>query len=178
MTREAGGPASARLPSRGSAPLIAIAALWMAIGPCLTAGASGPGKPNAETSAADAVEGDPQLKAAIQTIEKAFKERNPQAIVPLVSPDGKVFLSFHTVGKETGYYGRDQVYFILQRVFRQHQTTGFTITVQTSRRQKTQALCTSQWVYRTNEGQGNVQIFFVLMTKSGQWSLVQIREAA
>ncbi len=166
MTREAGDPASARLPSRGSAILIAIAASCTAVGLCLPA------------RAADAPDGDPQLNAAIQTIEKGFKERNPGTIVPLISPDGKVFLSFHSLGKETGYYGRDQVYFILQRVFRQHQTTGFTIQVQTSRRQKTQALCTSQWVYRTGDGQGNVQIFFVLMAKSGQWSLVQIREAA
>jgi len=123
--------------------------------------------------------GDPQLEAATRAIEKAFKERNPNTILPLVSTSGKVFLSFHSLGKETGYYGRDQVYFILQRLFREHQTTGFSIQIQTSKRQKSQALCTSHWVYRTSDGHGgDVQIFFVFTAKSGQWSLVQIREAA
>jgi hypothetical protein len=152
--------------------------LWSALGLCLTPPAGAEPPVMSSAAGADAPAGDPQLTAAIQAIEKAFKDRNPDTIVPLVSTDGKVFLSLHSLGKETGYYGRDQVYFILQRVFRQHQTTGFSIQVQTSRRQKTQALCTSRWVYRTGDGQGDVQIFFVLMAKGGQWSLVQIREAA
>jgi len=166
-----------RPPSRWSA-LLAIAALSTAASLCL------PGLTSGQTRAMAAEDdssptGDPQLEAATRAIEKAFKERNPNTILPLVSTSGKVFLSFHSLGKETGYYGRDQVYFILQRLFREHQTTGFSIQIQTSKRQKSQALCTSHWVYRTSDGHGgDVQIFFVFTAKSGQWSLVQIREAA
>ena len=176
MNRKSGGPAPARPHSGRSVLLVALGALSTAAALCLLAPVVGPA---AAVAAEDgAPTGDPQLDAAIQAIEKAFKERNANTIIPLVSTGGKVFLSFHSVGKETGYYGRDQVYFILQRVFREHRTTGFKIQIQTPKRQKTQALCTSHWVYSTSDGGGDVQIFFVFTAKSGQWSLVQIREAA
>jgi hypothetical protein len=176
MNRKSGGPAPARPSSRGFILLVATAALLVAAATCLPAPGFGLTGPLAAED--DAPTGDPRLDAAIRAIEQAFKERNANTIIPLVSTGGKVFLSFHSVGKETGYYGRDQVYFILQRVFREHRTTGFKIQIQTPQRQKTQALCTSHWVYSTSDGGGDVQIFFVFTAKNGQWSLVQIREAA
>jgi len=183
MTRLAGALQSARLFSRGSAALVVIAGLSTIAGLCPLAPGTGaafaaPDAPAAPKDEEKPSGGNDQLDAAMQAIEKAFKERNPGTILPLVSAGGKVFLSLHSLGKETGYFGRDQVYFILERIFREHRTTGFVIQVQASRRQS-QALCTSHWVFRTNDGHGReVQIFFVFTAKSGQWSLVQIREAA
>jgi len=122
---------------------------------------------------------DPILGKSLEGIASAFRTEKPDPIASLVPSDGKAYVLLTSVGGSAGYYSRDQVYFIFNKVFAQHDTTKFSIRKQKKEDQgKDFVYCVGDWSYHRHDGvDGNSQIHFVLSMRKGTWALVEIREA-
>lgn len=168
MTDGAGLPAGQRM----RPPTVRLAALAaVLIASCLEL--------RADTQAPSPPAPDQSLDRSMESIARAFRTEKPEPITSLMSPDGKVFISLMSLGGGAGYYSRDQVYFIFNRMFTQHDTVKFDL-----HRQKSEnpgrdfVFCIGNWRYHRHDGvDGDIQIHFVLSMRKGAWSLVEIREA-
>jgi len=128
-----------------------------------------------------------ELQRAIELIVKSFRTGKSDLIASLVPADCKAFISLAAVG-DGGYYSRDQVYFMFNKVFSQSDTVDFRL-----RRQRTEnrdgdsdkrpdppafVFYVATWKYHSHDGvDAENQIHFLLSLKKGSWALVEIREA-
>src|SRR5436190_20262606 len=65
------------------------------------------------------------LDAALQNLTRGFGSGDPQAIVTGVTPGDKVMLQFPGLMTESGFYGRDQVAYLLDGLFNKVHPTAF-----------------------------------------------------
>jgi hypothetical protein len=127
---------------------------------------------------------DSSLDVAIAAIARAFRTEQASALNSILPAAGKIYISLESVGGgPAGYYGRDQVYFIVNEIFQRIDTVSFDIRQGGSSRAKAKGRmspihCIGTWQYRGNDGRTmQCQIHFVLSGNGADWSLVQIREA-
>ena len=130
---------------------------------------------------------EPSLDKPLAQIESAFLTHKAEPLTTLMPGEGKIYLSFASLGGGVGYFSRDQVYFILGGIFTRYQTIDFTIKPQKTASVSAEkprpgsglSYCVGMWSFhkRDGGGRGENQIFFVLSMRKGVWSLVEIREA-
>jgi len=65
------------------------------------------------------------MEAALATISRAFTQRSAAELLPLLAPNGRVYLSLASFRIRPGFYGRSQVHVLLDRIFENHQTVRF-----------------------------------------------------
>jgi len=120
-----------------------------------------------------------KIEDRLAALATAFRSEDARGIADLLPEEGKVFLSITITGIESGYYGRDQVYFIFQKIFSQHDTTRFSIRLQGSKDPSPGlAYGVANWAFRRKDGSNSDTVMhFVFSKKNGGWALVQIREA-
>ena len=128
---------------------------------------------------------DPELQRTAGLITQAFRTEKPEPIASLVPVDGKAYVLLTAAG-DGGYYSRDQVYFIFNKVFSQHDTVEFNLRRQENQRdEKPQpgeapafTFFVGVWKYHRHDGaDAETTIHFLLSMKKGGWALVEIREA-
>lgn len=183
MTLRAGTPAPTSVSishHRVAIAILIIAALWLVPG----AGAGTPASimlsPD-DSSPADSRK-NPSPDPAMRAITRAFRTGRAEVLASLLPRGGKAFVSLHTIGHEAGYYGRDQVYFIFQKVFKQYRTVDFSVHRRAEGKQHRKrddlVYCVGLWSYQVRDARDRrCQIYFSLSLKNSQWSVVQIREA-
>jgi hypothetical protein len=173
--------AAARAGKRGVFLVIALLVIPLTLDPAvsLSPGLSSPAAHAAESE--DGKRKYPSVAPFIAAIERSFRTRKPDSLTSILPKEGKIFVSLRTIGSEAGYYGRDQVHFIFEKIFRSYGTVSFKISekeFRTSGDRKSTAHCVGFWSYQTKDGEdGRCLLFFVLSLKEGGWSLVHIREA-
>jgi hypothetical protein len=73
------------------------------------------------------IKNDRLLGSAIDRIGRAFESGNADALEECLVPmPRKVYLSMKAAGDAAGYYGRSQVKFMFDRLFRERMTDAFT----------------------------------------------------
>lgn len=169
MTRETGAR------KQRSALLGLAAFLAFAAAPPIQAQTPTTASESSEDSSASAIDG------ALAAIAKAFRTERADALNSILPAVGKIYISLESVGGgPAGYYGRDQVYFIVNDIFKRIDTVTFDIRQGGS---KTKGRVSpihgiGNWQYRRNDSRtSECQIHFVLSLNGDDWSLVQIREA-
>ncbi len=115
-------------------------------------------------------------------IAGAFRTEKADTLNKVLPAVGKIYIALESAGGgQAGYYGRDQVYFIVNDVFQRIDTVSFDIRQDGSSKAKARMSpihCIGDWQYRRNDGRTmSCQIHFVLSKNGDDWSLVQIREA-
>jgi hypothetical protein len=154
--------------SRLSASLLMIGLLW------------------GEVRAAEPSPPDEELRRTMAAISEAFRAGNPEPLTSLLPEGSKVFISLEHFQGNAGYYGRDQVYFILREMFSDLRTVRFNLRQQSGvgnpppRGQKPSqtAHCVGDWKYSRQQGpETDTQMLFVLYQKNSRWSITQLREA-
>jgi len=129
---------------------------------------------------------DEALQRTMAIIAEAFRAGKPEPLTSLLPEGGKVFISLEHFQGTAGYYGRDQVYFILQEMFSDLKTVRFVLRPQANvdtpppRGQKPSQIahCIGEWKYSRQQGpETDTQMLFVLFQKNSTWSLLQLREA-
>jgi hypothetical protein len=132
---------------------------------------------------ADAGE-DAPVRLSMAAIRTAFRTQKPEGLTRILPAGGKVLVALESFDGSAGYYGPDQVYFILRKMFQDLRTIRFDIEMQTPAsgdppgESPQTAHCTGTWVYsRREEAPVQTRLHFLLASKNGKWSLMQIREA-
>jgi hypothetical protein len=129
---------------------------------------------------------DEALKQAMAVISDGFRGGKPGLITSVMPEGSKVFVSLENFEGSAGYYGRDQVYYILQKMFGDLRTLRFEMRPQTNagtaaprgHKPSQIAHCVGNWKYARQDGpETETQMLFVLSQKNARWSLLQIREA-
>jgi len=180
MMRRPGPPAGQRTPAfcqeaAPTPPLLALIALPVLM-VTLLAG---------EPSYADSQTHEAELDRAIGSIVKSFQTGKSDAIASLVPAECKAFIYLGALG-DGGYYSRDQVYFMLNKVFSQNDTVDFRIRRQrmddggSAKRSDPPAfvIYIATWKWHRHDGvDAESQIHFRLSLKKGSWALAEIREA-
>jgi len=128
-----------------------------------------------------------ELERSTDLIVKAFRTEKPEPIASLVPVDGKAYVQLSAAG-DGGYFSRDQVYFIFNKVFSQNDTVDFKLRRQNHEphdkknsklaEAPTFTFFVGTWKYHRHDGvDAENAIHFLLSMKKGGWALVEIREA-
>jgi hypothetical protein len=127
---------------------------------------------------------DGAVRMSIAAIRTAFRTQKPEGLTRILPAGSKVLVALESFEGSAGYYGPDQVYFILRKMFQDLRTIRFDIEMQTPApgdppaEPRQTAHCTGTWVYSRREGPPvHTHLHFLLASKNGKWSLMQIREA-
>jgi hypothetical protein len=129
---------------------------------------------------------DEALKQSMAVISDGFRGGKPGLLTSIMPEGSKVFVSLENFEGRAGYYGRDQVYFMLGKMFSDLRTLRFELRPQTNSgspparglKPSQIAHCVGNWRYARQDGpEIETQMLFVLSQKNARWSLVQIREA-
>jgi len=134
--------------------------------------------------AAEAGGEDFPVNPSMTAIASAFQSRKPDSLTSLLPPESKIFVALESFEGSAGYYGRDQVYFILQKVFSDLRTVRFDIQLQRSTSASSPARpgriahCVATWTFSRRQGPDvQTRLHFLLAARDGKWALIQIREA-
>jgi hypothetical protein len=135
-------------------------------------------------AASEAAGEDAVIRPPLMAIATAFRALQPEGLTPLLPPESKVFMAMESFQGSAGYYGRDQVYLILQKAFRDLKTVRFEIQLQRNSSKAGSggsgqvAHCVGTWTYSRRESpEVTTRLHFLLTSRDGKWSLIQIREA-
>ncbi|MGH9868298.1 MAG: hypothetical protein ACREAA_09070 [Candidatus Polarisedimenticolia bacterium] len=127
---------------------------------------------------------DVPVNQSLTVIATAFRARKPDGLTPLLPPESKIYVALESFEGSAGYYGRDQVYFILQKAFSDLRTVRFDIQLQRGSTTSSPgasgqvAHCVATWIFSRREGPDvQTRLHFLLSARNGKWSLIQIREA-
>ncbi len=125
------------------------------------------------------------INQVMSTLALAFRTRSAETLRELLPEDGRVFLSLSPPGDGSGYYGRDQVYFIFNKIYSERETIRFDIRPagpaspgSEARNAAVPARCAASWSYRGADGRVDaVRIQFSFNVNHGTWTVSEIREA-
>ncbi len=107
-----------------------------------------------------------------------FKEGDPDLLRPLLPEKEKIHAFSAALGLKPGYYGSDQIYFLLKDIFRSQTTRAFHFVrgadfPPNARR----VIAVARWTYRKGEsGDLVAEITFDLIRRDGTWAIQEIRE--
>ncbi|HKY33518.1 MAG TPA: hypothetical protein VJV23_13375 [Candidatus Polarisedimenticolia bacterium] len=127
---------------------------------------------------------DESLDQAMSIIAGTFRALKPEELHSVLPAESKVFVSLGPQRDDEGYYGREQVYFMLQKRFRGLSTRRFEIRRHPAEKpspggdRTRPVMCLGTWWY-THAGGADDEtlVHFVLSSRNGKWSLVKIQEA-
>jgi len=124
-------------------------------------------------SAERGTESDP-----LEVLTRAFRNADPKAIKPLLRGEDKILVSARSLGLAPGFYSGDQVYFLVEDLFRSRNTLRFQFgPPMGTPPNSTRVNATARWVYRTSRSREvNTAIAFTVIRKEGIWCLKEIRD--
>ena len=183
MTNETGAHARQRMPAPRLSVLLLVFVYALIAAPDTSPAAQPSGSTTEKEKTEDRVEAS--LRAPMAAIAKAFRTEKSKALMSLLPAEGKVFLALGRLGGgASGYYGRDQVYFIFHEIFSERETVRFDIRPRSPGRAEKEKdrenliYCIGRWSFRRQDGNtGSCRIHFALSMRKDSWTLVEIREA-
>jgi hypothetical protein len=115
------------------------------------------------------------LDAALQNLTRGFGSGDPQAIVSGVTPGDKVMLQFPGLITESGFYGRDQVAYLLDGLFNKVHPTAFEQQKVKKEGAEPQYTITALWTISVN-GKPETRTLYVQLKKQGEkWAVTSVQ---
>jgi hypothetical protein len=117
------------------------------------------------------------LDTAMSNLSRGFSSGDTQAIVAGMSNDDKVQLQFPDLIEQNGFYGRDQVTYILEGLFAKAKPTGFE--QQSARKVSAEGVyhITASWNIQNAGKPETRELYITLRNKGDRWSIVSVRSA-
>lgn len=120
---------------------------------------------------------DPELQRQEAEITAAFSAADADRVARLLSTHLKTYVACQALAREDGYYGADQLRFLLRRLFRGRESTGFKVITAVTVRADGQAVLQGIWTYRdVVSPAAQLHLAFTLARESGAWRLREIRD--
>lgn len=115
------------------------------------------------------------LDAALQNLTRGFGSGDPQAIVAGVSAGDKVMLQFPGLINESGFYGRDQVAYLLDGLFSKVHPSAFEQQKARKESAEGQYQITALWTIQIN-GKPEARDLYITLKKQGEkWAVTSVR---
>lgn len=115
--------------------------------------------------------------AVFATVEQAWAEEDPEALLEVLDPDEKVNLSFTKGGPKGGYFNRDQAFFLLKDLLEFTTTERFEFQKYwnlDSNGRSPYAVAVRE--FRMNDGAPHTdQVYISLRNRDGTWYVGEIR---
>jgi hypothetical protein len=117
------------------------------------------------------------LDAAMANLSRGFGSGDVQAIVAGIGDGEQVMLQFPGLMDKSGFYGKDQVAYLLDGLFNKARPTNFEPTSSKKVSAEGQYYITARWTIE-NAGKPEVrELYITLRNKSDRWSIASVRSA-
>ena len=118
------------------------------------------------------------LDTAMSNLTRGFGSGDAQAIVAGIGEGDKVQLQFPGLVDQSGFYGRDQVAYILDGLFNKVKPAGFEQTNTRKVSAEGQYHITGLWTVQSGGKTEARDLYITLRSKNDRWSVVSIRSAS
>ena len=115
------------------------------------------------------------LDAAMSNLDRGFGSGDVQAVVAGIGESEQVMLQFPGLVEQSGYFGRDQAAYLLDKLFNQAKPAGFEQVGVKRNSAEGQYLITARWTVAP-AGQPEVRdLSIILRSRNDRWSVVSVR---
>lgn len=112
------------------------------------------------------------LDTALSNLTHGFGEGDVQAIIVGIGDGDRVMLQFPGLVDESGFFGRDQATYLLERLFNKVRPTGFEQLSTKKNSAEKQYNIIGRWTLRSNEER---ELWVVLQQKGDRWAVVALK---
>jgi hypothetical protein len=117
------------------------------------------------------------LDGAMSAVARGFERGESQAIVAGIGESDQVMLQFPGLIPESGFFGRDQAAFLLEKLFQRANPAGFEQVSARKVSAEGQYHITASWTIRPNGGAEQRELYITLRQKGDRWTVAAIRSA-
>jgi hypothetical protein len=115
------------------------------------------------------------LDEAVDSLKRGFGSGDPQAVVAGIASGDKVMLEFPGLINESGFFGRDQVAYLLDGLFSKVHPSGFEQQSARKVSAEGQYHITAQWTIQTG-GKAEARELYITLKKQGEtWAVTSVR---
>jgi hypothetical protein len=127
---------------------------------------------------ADGAQAPDRVRSVTTSIETAFTKSNARSLRDALPRRGKIRIAFRTLAIDEGYYGREQVVVLFQRLFDARETLDISFQPpDPHRRRDRQIVLTALWRYRTRANPSSqIRLEFTLAPLDSDLWVREIRE--
>ena len=118
------------------------------------------------------------LDAAASNLEHGFGSGDPQAIVAGIADGDKVMLQFPGLIDDNGFFGRDQVAYLLDKLFGKVHPSGFERQSSKLNSADKQYSVTATWTIDNGGKSENRDLYVTLQKKNDRWAIASIRSGS
>ena len=118
------------------------------------------------------------LDTAVSNLERGFGSGDSQAIVAGVADGDKVMLQFPGLIEDSGFFGRDQVAFLLDGLFNKVRPSSFERTNVRGNSAEKQYQITAEWTIDSGGKRESRDLYVTLQKKNDRWAIASIRSAS
>jgi hypothetical protein len=117
------------------------------------------------------------LDVALSNLTRGFGSGDPQAIVAGMAAGDQVMLQFPGLIEQNGFFGRDQVAYLLDGLFSKVHPSAFEQQNAKKVSAEAQYHITGSWTIQNAGKPETRELYITLHSKDGLWSVVSIRSA-
>jgi hypothetical protein len=119
-----------------------------------------------------------RVKSITASIEKAFSRNDARELRPVLPRRGKIRVASRTLEIDEGYYGREQIVIVFQRLFEARKTLSFSFQPRDPRHGRDRRIqLTALWRYRPpTAASSQIRLEFTLAPLDEAWWVREIRE--
>ncbi|HEX7152826.1 MAG TPA: hypothetical protein VF618_15160 [Thermoanaerobaculia bacterium] len=117
------------------------------------------------------------LDAAMSNLDRGFGSGDVQAIVAGVGSADQVNLQFPGLVDQTGFFGRDQAAYLLDKLFNKVSPSGFERVSARKVSAENQYHITARWNIAVGGRTETRDLYITLRNKDDRWSVVSVRAA-
>ncbi|HVR41657.1 MAG TPA: hypothetical protein VMU84_21350 [Thermoanaerobaculia bacterium] len=117
------------------------------------------------------------LDAAMSNLERGFGNGDVQSIVSGIGEGDQVMLQFPGLVDQTGFFGRDQAGYLLDKLFNKVSPSGFEQVSARKVSAEGQYHITAHWTIQNGGQSESRDLYITLKSKDGRWSVVSARSA-
>lgn len=118
------------------------------------------------------------LETAMTNLERGFGSADSQAVTAGVADGDKIMLQFPGLLEESGFFGRDQVAYLLDGLFDKVRPTGFERSNARGTSAQQQYSITATWTIQAGGKSENRDLYITLQKKNDRWAIASIRSAS
>jgi hypothetical protein len=116
------------------------------------------------------------LDTALQNLTRGFGSGDPQAVVAGIAPGDKVMLQFPGLISDNGFFGRDQVAYLLDGLFSKTHPTGFEQQSARKVSAEGQYYITASWTIQVGGKAETRELYITLKKGQGEkWAVTSVR---
>jgi hypothetical protein len=118
------------------------------------------------------------LDTAMSNLKRGFGSGDAQAIVSGIGDGDQVMLQFPGLADQSGFFGRDQVAYLLDGLFNKVKPTSFEQRSARKVSAEGQYHITATWKIQSDGKVEDRDLYITLRNKGDHWSVVSVRSAS